>query len=146
MERYDYNEAMREDIREYIAENYEREEIAEKLLDRDEWEEQLRDDLWTEDSVTVNASGSYTFSTWEAEENLCHNMGLLEDALREFGSEGADILERGAEWCDVTIRCYLLADVLSEVLDEYEEELSDEIEAAQKKRDDDDEDDGEEIA
>ena len=146
MERYDYNEAMREDIREYIAENYEREEIAEKLLDRDEWEEQLRDDLWTEDSVTGNASGSYTFSTWEAEENLCHNMGLLEDALREFGSEGADILERGAEWCDVTIRCYLLADVLSEVLDEYEEELSDEIEAAQKKRDDDDEDDGEEIA
>ena len=146
MERYDYNEAMREDIREYIAENYEREEIAEKLLDRDEWEEKLRDDLWTEDSVTGNASGSYTFSTWEAEENLCHNLGLLEDALREFGSEGADILERGAEWCDVTIRCYLLADVLSEVLDEYEEELSDEIEAAQKKRDDDDEDDGEEIA
>lgn len=143
MERYDYNEAMREDIREYIAENYEREEIAEKLLDRDEWEEKLRDDLWTEDSVTGNASGSYTFSTWTAEENLCHNAGLLEDALREFGCESADILERGAEWCDVTIRCYLLAEVLSEVLDEYESELADEIEAAEKKRD---EDDGEEIA
>lgn len=146
MERYDYNEAMREDIRAYIEEDYTREEIAEKLLDRGEWEDELNKRLWTEDSVTGNASGSYTFSTWEAEENLCHNAGLLEDALREFGSEGADILERGAEWCDVTIRCYLLAGVLSEVLDEYEEELADEIEAAEKKRDADDEDDAEEIA
>ena len=146
MERYNYNEAMREDIRAYIEENYTREEIAEELLDRNEWEDELNERLWTEDSVTGNASGSYTFSSWEAEENLCHNMGLLEDALREFGNEGADILDRGAEWCDVTIRCYLLAEVLSEVLDEYEEELADEIEAAEKKRDEDDADDAEEIA
>lgn len=146
MERYNYNEAMREDIRAYIEENYTREEIAEELLDRSDWEDKLNERLWTEDSVTGNASGSYTFSTWEAEENLCHNMELLEDALREFGSDGADILDRGAEWCDVTIRCYLLAKVLSEVLDEYEEELADEIEAAEKKRDEDDADDAEEIA
>ena len=99
MERYNYNEAMRENIRAYIEENYTREEIAEELLDRSDWEDELNERLWTEDSVTGNASGSYTFSSWEAEENLCHNMGLLEDALREFGSEGADILERGAEWC-----------------------------------------------
>ena len=143
MERYNYNEAMREDIRAFIEEDYTREEIAEKLLDRGEWEDELNESLWTEDSVTGNASGSYTFSTWEAEENLCHNMDLLEDALREFGSEGADILEQGAEWCDVTIRCYLLAEVLPEVLDEYEAELADEIEAAEKKRD---ADDAEEIA
>lgn len=111
MRNYDYREAVCEDIRAYIKEN------------GFESEEQLNDDLWCEDSVTGNASGSYTFSTWQAEENLCHNWDLLEDAMREFGCD-VDIAEKGAEWCDVTIRCYLLGEciskVVSELLDEAE--------------------------
>lgn len=31
-------------------------------------------------------------------------------------------LEKGAEACDVTIRCYLLGQAISEVLDEVEKE------------------------
>lgn len=120
MERYDYHEAMKEDILEYIFDNYSREEIETHLADRDAFEEKLHDELWVCDSVTGNASGSYTFSTWKAEENLCHNLFLLKDALDEFCDDYSVALEKGAEYCDVTIRCYLLGSVIYRVLTELQ--------------------------
>ena len=42
--------------------------------------------------------------------------------MEEFCCE-ANAIEKGAEWCDVTIRCYLLGQAISEVLDDMEEEL-----------------------
>lgn len=113
---YDYLENVKEDVRNYIEEN-----INLKDYTQEELEEKLNEDLWTEDSVTGNGSGSYTFNTWQAEENLCHNMDLLKEALEEYGS-GIEYLENGAEACDVTIRCYLLGRAISEVLEEYNEE------------------------
>lgn len=73
--------------------------------DKDDVAQALYDTLFIDDSVTGNASGSYTFSTWQAEENLCHNMDLLKEA------------------CDVTIRCYLLPQAISNVLGNREDEL-----------------------
>lgn len=122
MTAYNYMKAMKEDIREYIRDNYAAWDIVDKLADRDEWEEELNDDLWTVDSVTGNASGSYTFSTYQAEEYICHNLDLLAEAAEEFGSD-IDILKDGAESCDVTIRCYLLNQAVREVLNEIEEEF-----------------------
>ena len=113
---YDYLESVKEDVRAYIEEN-----IDLKDYTQEELEEKLNEDLWTEDSVTGNGSGSYTFDAWEAEENLAHNMDLLKEALEEFGS-GLEYLENGAEACDVTIRCYLLGRAIAEVLEEYNEE------------------------
>lgn len=113
---YNYREAMADDIREYIHEEI---NLAEWVGRRDELEEQLNDDLWICDSVTGNASGSYTFNTWKAEEYLCHNWDILADALAEFGCDNVNPIDKGAEWCDVTIRCYLLGQVLAEVLDEF---------------------------
>lgn len=115
MERYDYLEAIKEDVLNYINEN----NIVVTSENRNEVEQDLNDTLFTCDSVTGNASGSYTFNTWTAEEYLCHNLDLLGEALREFGS-GVKYLENGAEACDVTIRCYLLGQAISEVLDEVE--------------------------
>lgn len=120
MERHDYHEEMKADILEYLKEEYTAEEIKRSLEDKDEFYEKLFEDLWVTDSVTGNASGSYTFNRWDAEENLCHNLGLLKDALDEFGSTLADALEKGAEFCDVTIRCYMLGSVLYQVLNELE--------------------------
>lgn len=112
MEKYNYRGVLAEDIRTYIQDN----EISrDDYEDMDAMHEALYDALWVEDSVTGNGSGSYTFNAWEAEENLCHNMDLLEEALSEFGW-GIDYLSRGAEACDVTIRCYLLGEVLTQVL------------------------------
>lgn len=115
MERYDYLEAVREDVKSYIEENG----IKVTSENREELEEQLNDDLFCNDSVTGNGSGSYTFNTWTAEEYLCHNLDLLAEACEEFGSS-MDILKDGAEACDVTIRCYLLGQAIAEVLDELE--------------------------
>lgn len=92
------------------------------FTDREELEEIANDILWVDDSVTGNASGSYTFSTWEAEENLCHNMNELEDACNEFGQDIGEAVKQGAEYCDVTIRCYLLSQAISAAIDELEEE------------------------
>lgn len=124
MERHDYYKEMEADILEYINEEYTTEALKERLADRDEFYEKLFDDLWVTDSVTGNASGSYTFSTWKAEENLCHNLDLLGDAVGEFGWDFPKALERGAEFCDVTIRCYLLGSILYQVLDELERGLT----------------------
>ena len=123
MEAYDYHKAIREDILEYIKGEYTTEELTEQLGDRDTFYDKLYDDLWVCDSVTGNASGSYTFSTWQAEENLCHNFYLLKDAVGEFGDDCSRALERGAEYCDVTIRCYLLGSVLYQVLNQLERDL-----------------------
>lgn len=119
MERYDYRKSLMDDIRNYIDEN----DIKITSENRDDVEEELRDSLMNNDSVTGNASGSYTFNTWQAEENLCHNLDLLQDACSEFCCEPR--LD-SAEWCDVVIRCYLLGECLSSVLDELEVEEEDE--------------------
>ena len=131
MEKYDYRQAVMDDIKQYIEDH----DIKVTTSTRDELQDELYDDLFISDSVTGNASGSYTFNAWQAEENLCHNLDLLKEACNEFGSQ-CDILE-SAESCDVTIRCYLLSECLAEVLDELEEDDEEEPE------DDEDSDDDE---
>lgn len=121
-EKYNYLEAVTADVTNYISEN----NITVTTENRDEVEQQLNNDLWSVDSVTGNASGSYTSSTWQAEENLCHNLDLLAEACEEFGSDAAKLLNDGAEACDVTIRCYLLGQAISAALDEVETEEEEE--------------------
>lgn len=116
---YDYRNAVLEDVKEYIENEI---NLDEWKGDREGLEEKLNDELWTVDSVTGNGSGSYTFNTYEAEENICHNLDLLEEALDEFGSDHGYLLDNGAEAADVTIRCYLLGGAISEVLDDLESE------------------------
>lgn len=115
---YNYLEAITNDAKQAILENLKYWDFS----NRDELEEKANDDLWVDDSVTGNASGSYTFSTWQAEENLCHNMDELEEACDEFGQDIGEAVKQGAEYCDVTIRCYLLGQAISAALDELEEE------------------------
>ena len=108
---YDYLEEIKNDI----MENYETDYLLETS------DEQLFDEMWTDDSITGNASGSYTFSTYQAEENIAHNMDLLREAIEEFGGDFGEALDRGAEYCDVTIRCYLLDQAITEVKKEMED-------------------------
>lgn len=115
---YDYREAMTEDVKEWIKENI---DLTEWTEDREGLEQQLNDDLWTEDSITGNASGSYYCNSYNAEESIAHNWDLLNEALDEFGQNNINVIEKGAEWADVIIRCYLLGFVISDVLDEMEE-------------------------
>lgn len=137
-ERYDYREAVTADILDYIRETYAVREIAEKLNgEREDWENELQDDLWTVDSVTGNASGSYTCNGWQAEEYICHNLDLLGEAVEEFGGN-MDVLKDGAEACDVTIRCYLLGECVTCALDELEEaeDVAEELQVIEAEEDD----------
>ena len=125
---YDYRKIMLEDVLEAIRDSYTEEEIRENLEDRDAFAEMLNDELWIDDAVTGNASGSYFCNAHKAAEALMFNLDLLAEAVEEFGGD-MDVLKDGAEACDVTIRCYLLyeaidkaLDVLEDLLDEDEDE------------------------
>lgn len=124
--KYDYLKEMKKDIKRAIFDYFTKEEIKnafKSLKARDALYDRAYDDLWIDDSVTGNASGSYTFNTYKAEEYLCHNLELLCKALEYFHKSEGDALNRGAKFCDVTIRCYLLGSAINEALDELEEEI-----------------------
>lgn len=125
---YNYLEAMVEDILEYIRNEVELSDYS----DREELEEKLNDDLWVEDSVTGNASGSYTFNTWKAKEYVTDNMGLVTEMCTEFGLDSVSVaehfLEEDWEYFDVSIRCYLLGQAIAEALDELDYDFEEEEE------------------
>lgn len=116
MTNYNYNEAIKNDILEAIN-DYDIEG-----LDKDDAYEKLYEDMWIDDSVTGNGSGSYTFNTAKAKEYLEGNEDLAREALQEFCTPADEIAKRfldgDYEYFDVTIRCYLLGQVLGEVIDE----------------------------
>ena len=114
---YDYYENVKDDVENYIKENKE----YFKATDLEELEEELNEKCWDSDNVTGNASGSYTFNTYEAEENLNGNWDLWLEALEEFACSEINPIEKGAEWCDVTIRCYVLSQAISALLEQMEE-------------------------
>ena len=120
---YNYLEAMKSDIMDYIHNDVNTNEFT----SREELEERLNDDLWNADSVTGNASGSYHCNSNKSMECVLDNMDLLEEMCGEFGIDnetiGKKFLEGAWEWMDVSIRCYLLGQAISEALDEMEDDL-----------------------
>jgi hypothetical protein len=116
MEKYNYEDAIKSDIYEWLEENGAEYQADDGTISYDD----VYDDMWVADSVTGNGSGSYTFNAWVAEENICHNLELLKEAIEEFGGDFEKVME-SAESADVTIRCYLLGQYLQEGIDEYNE-------------------------
>lgn len=120
MEIYDYQQAVTDDIVEYLEEN-----LLDDPKSLDELDsidvDQLNDDLWIEDSVTGNGSGSYTMNTLEAEQNLVGNYNLLCEALTEFGEVDKAVVDFQPEDADVTIRCYLLSQAIDDAIDYLKE-------------------------
>lgn len=124
MEKYNYFNSVCEDLRTYIHEVYNNQELREMMGNRDDFEAKLRDACWDVDSVTGNGSGSYFYSSWDAEKAICHNWDLLRDAVEDFGQ----VFPSDAETADVIIRCYMLGECIPAVLNELEEELEEEEE------------------
>lgn len=132
---YDYRKEVKEDIIQHLRDNWTLIDegdgvlVAERNGDRyvleedDYWDVQsfydcLEEELWANDSVTGNGSGSYWYNSMRAEECLVGNLALLAEACENFASD-IDVLKDGAEACDVTIRCYLLTQVLGDSVDEW---------------------------
>jgi hypothetical protein len=121
-----YIEAVTADAAQYIRDNYTAEELAEKLADREEFWEELNDEMWVADEVTGNGSGSYTFDCMKAREYVLNDIDTVREALREFGTEADTIAEKflDEEWeyFDVTARCYVLGQAIDAALDIIEAE------------------------
>lgn len=116
-----YFNKVSEDVKEYIDNEV---NLTEWTENRDGLEEKLNDELWINDSVTGNASGSYTFSRHEAGKHVFDDMETVAEALEEFCIEAETIAEKFIamdwEYFDVTARCYVLAQAIGTVLDELE--------------------------
>ena len=115
---YNYLEELKSDVRTYIK------EVASDYMDcedMDELRDSLYDNLWDEDSVTGNGSGSYTFNREKAKEYVSDNMDLMVEAYKDLDSIESlvdDLEALDFETIDVTIRCYLLSQALDEVLED----------------------------
>ena len=117
---YDYKSHVKADAISYIKEMLKYGTITVSDLTTDDGREKINDLCWNSDQVTGNASGSYTFSTYMAECYICHNLNLYSEALDEFGVGPKN--ELAPESIDVTIRCYILDQVLSRAIDAVLEE------------------------
>lgn len=115
---YNYLEELKSDVRNYIK------EVASDYMDcedMDELRDSLYDNLWSEDSVTGNGSGSYTFNREKAKEYVSDNMDLMVEAYKDLDSIESlvdDLEALDFETIDVTIRCYMLSQALDEVLED----------------------------
>lgn len=116
-----YLDMIEDDVREWINDNI---DLDEWKGNRDGLEEKLNDELFNEDSVTGNESGSYYCNAYKAEKDIANHWDLLAEALEEFCDNitAVEMLDKGVEWCDVTIRCYLVGEAIRNVLDELEED------------------------
>lgn len=119
---YNYYDSMKSDILDRLSWDYSIREILEKLEDAESWKEQLNAEYWIDDNVTGNASGSYTFNSYQAREYVTENGDLLREALTEFCTEPDTIAEHFLsgdwEYFDVTIRCYILWGAIDDLIDD----------------------------
>lgn len=132
METYDYLENVKEDVKEVLEENYS--EQLEKLkndeINADWFASKLHDDLFVDDCVTGNASGSYFCNSYKAKECVLgesnkgtNNIVYAVQAYQEFYDNFAmDLENENWERIDVIIRCWLLYRAINEVLEEIVDE------------------------
>lgn len=119
---YDYLENVKEDVRDYIDNEIDFTDYE----SMDDLEQDLNDKLFIEDSVTGNASGSYTFNRYKAEQYVKDNLDLAVEMAKKFDCKDQFmdwLFNENYESIDVSIRCYLLSQAISEVLPEYTEEF-----------------------
>lgn len=117
MEKYDYYDAVKEDILNAIEEDDEL--LPREDEDAADYEERLTDALWASD-VTGNGSYAYYYSDEEdAITAVMGNLDLCIEAYREFGvDDDAITFMSNIRSADVTIRCYTLSSVIHDIIEE----------------------------
>lgn len=117
MERYNYYDAVKDDVIKAIREDTELEPREDE--DRDNYRERLEDALWASE-VTGNGDYAYYYSDEEdAIATVMWNLELCKEAYLEFGIEddAVDFMSNVRE-ADVTIRCYVLSSAIDAAIDE----------------------------
>ena len=112
-----YLEMVKNDLKTWIEDNndYLIDIDSENLFD------EIYDSAFIDDSVTGNASGSYTFNSYEAMEIVKENLPDVMTALNAFcydaNAIGKMFFNEEWETLDVIARCYFLSDALYEILE-----------------------------
>ena len=117
MEKYDYYDAVKEDVLKAIEEDDEL--LPREDEDEVDYEERLNDALWASE-VTGNGPYAYYFSDEEdAIAAVMWNLNLCKEAYLDFGIEddAVDFMSSIRE-ADVTIRCYVLSSAIDAAIDE----------------------------
>ena len=125
---YNYVKEVKNDVIDYLREN------AQSMLDNNidiQDENALNDYLFTEDAVTGNANGSYTFNSKQAREYIYdegtfdnQNLMAVADAYWEYDDPNfmQDVRDGAWEKMDVTLRCYVLPEACGLAVDELQNE------------------------
>lgn len=120
-ERYDYEKSVYCGIIWFLNDMLDRDIESFAQMEDDEREEWINNEAFISDTVTGNASGSFFYNRWKAECAIMHNWDLIEETIDEFGPLE---FSRGAEYIDVSIRCYILGQVIGQVIDAINEKIS----------------------
>ena len=117
-QQYNYRIEMKQDILDYINSNI----TLEDWEFRDDLEDYLYNELWADDSITGNGSNYYSLE-FICNNCLAYNLELIIEACEEFGIDMKILLQHYhdgdlARHLDCAIRCYLLGEVIHNVLDE----------------------------
>lgn len=123
---YNYYDEVLQAVKEAVEDGYSPEDI--EPVDLEDYARRLNDAMWVDDSVTGNASGSYFCNAYKAEEALAGNWCLAAEALEEFGYDDINAFEKGAEWVDCVVRCYLLSQCIADYIEQHEDDLTERIE------------------
>lgn len=117
MEKYDYYDAVKEDVLKAIKEDDEL--LPREDEDAADYGERLNDAL-LDSEVTGNVSCAYYYSDEEdAIVAVMGNLDLCSEAYRELGvDEDAVTFMSNIRSADVTIRCYILSSVIHDIIEE----------------------------
>lgn len=112
---YNYLEHMKKDIIDYI---YDMKIDTNKSTD--DLYEYLYDQLWAEDDVTGNGAYGYFKDEDKAKAAVIDNMDILKDAIVNFCISPEEIIKHLFDWdyWDITIRCYLLSNAITDVMED----------------------------
>lgn len=112
---YDYKAVVKEDAVQAINDMMEYGDLPHELPEGESVEDFIRDLLSEDDNVTGIKSGSYTLNQYDAERYLCHNWGLVQDAI----AEGFDITAHMyPEMVDAQLRLFILPQVIGDAIKE----------------------------
>lgn len=106
---YNYYDAVYADVKEFLDENP---DLFDEYEDNDDLVDYLDDELWDDDDVTGNGSGSYTYDREKARGYVLDDVESVKKALLEYDVPAEEIIDHffnnDWEWFDVTTRCYFL--------------------------------------
>ncbi len=122
MDNYNYREEVYDDVLKWMK-NENMSLFPQDYENAADLADAIDEELWVNDSVTGNGSGSYWFNAWKAAAALAHNYDLLDECMEEYGPANDKDYFDAYEAHDVAIRCYLLHGAIDDVLDSmYDEE------------------------